>query len=186
MAAATTYSIHSRVRKWLKMPRPNPVSKEVLLGTEEVEIKAWPDSKWRFIPTIGHLWLFRLGIHVVFRVQIRLLRSIPIDSPLPLSQKGYVEKRGDVLRISFEREGTESSHRREQDVFFIVPRICGEYTEVRTQPFYPTALGTHELKMGWVNLYACEIWEPSTGLINWLVALLAGGVGAFCTWLFTR
>ena len=142
-------------------------------------------SRWRFLPILGPALTYTLGRRVSFRIGVRLIKGSD-ELGQSLLDVGVDE---DVwLEIDGDSIGSTALR------FTLVELLSNKdkMVKVDTPDFFLTRTGHGELRIGIPSpdqsVYTFEIWEPAISAINWLVAILAGSLGAAITillaWLF--
>lgn len=161
------------------MPGSQELLLNGLLGKYQISMKVRPESRWRHFKLIGPLMLFRLGANIKFRVDIETTKIGPDDPPWT-DVETMDESERLVLHLNGERYSSN-------EIEFKVPAIVGGKVSVTTETYFLQVVGDGELRLDVGNgprhsFYAFRVWEPAWSVVNWGMALVAGGFGAVLVW----
>ena len=149
------------------------------LGKYDLSMKARPESRWRYLPLIGPLVLFRLGANIRFRVDIETINIGPDAPPWTDFPEG-IESERLVLFLNGKPHGTD-------DIVFEVPSSIGGKVSLTTDAYFLQVIGDAEMRLNGgggpgYGFYAFRVWEPALTVVNWTMALLAGVAGGLIVW----
>ena len=160
-----------------------PGSQELLLlgrlGKYDLSMKVRPESRWQHVKLIGPLMLFRLSANIRFRVDIETTNIGP-DAP-PWTD--FPNMQWSERLVFFLNSEPCTTNR----LKFEVPSSVGGKVSLTTDTYFLQVIGDAELRLNsgagpGYGCYSFRVWEPVLSVVNWTMALVAGGVGALIVW----